>query len=312
VTTRTRTEDAPSGPAALARAAGPLAWLIAVVQTARPRQWPKNLLVFAAPLAGASLGRDDGLGYALLAAGVFTAAASAVYFLNDVADADRDRRHPRKRLRAVASGRLPRAHAVAVAVLAVAVAEAASLYFGERTLALLAAVYLVLSILYTLVLKHIPVIELVFVASGFVLRALGGASATRVPPSAWFLAVCSLGALMVAIAKRFTELEVLGADAAVHRPVMRWYRPAGLRLAQRSASVVMIIAYLLWAAGQHGTWTRAIHLASAVPLTLALLRFDWLTVHRPAKPVEDLISRDRLMIACELSWLLLFAVGLLQ
>ncbi|MFI5066781.1 MAG: UbiA family prenyltransferase, partial [Streptosporangiales bacterium] len=119
----------------------------------------------------------------------------------------------------MASGRLPRSHAIVLAVLAVAVAEAVSLYFGERTLAVLAAVYLMLSILYTLVLKHIPVIELVFVASGFVLRALGGASATRVPPSAWFLAVCSLGALMVAIAKRFTELEVLGADAAVHRPV---------------------------------------------------------------------------------------------
>ncbi len=312
MTTRTRTADVPPGPAALARVSGPLAWLIAVTQTARPRQWPKNLLVFAAPLAGASLGRDDGLGYALLAAGVFTAAASAVYLVNDVADAERDRQHPRKRLRAVASGRLPRAHAVAVAVLAVAVAEAVSLYFGERTLAVLAAVYLVLSLLYTLVLKHIPVIELVFVASGFVLRALGGASATRVPPSGWFLAVCSLGALMVAIAKRFTELEVLGADAAVHRPVMRWYRPAGLRLAQRAASAVMITAYLLWAAGQHGTWTRVIHLASAIPLALALFRFDWLTVHRPAKPVEDLISRDRLMIGCELSWLVLFAAGLLQ
>ena len=312
MTTRTRTADVPPGPAALARAGGPLTWLIAVVQTARPRQWPKNLLVFAAPLAGASLGRDDGLGYALLAAGVFTAAASAVYFLNDVADADRDRQHPTKRLRAVASGRLPRAHAIVLAVLAVATAEAVSLWFGERTLAVLAAFYLVLSILYTLVLKHIPVIELVFVASGFVLRALGGASATRVPPSGWFLAVCSLGALMVAIAKRFTEMEVLGADAAVHRPVMRWYRPAGLRLAQRAASVAMITAYLLWAAGQHDAWTRVVHLVSALPLALALIRFDWLTVHRPAKPVEDLIARDRLMMCCELSWLALFAVGLLR
>ena len=312
MTTRTRTADVPPGPAALARAGGPLAWLIAVVQTARPRQWPKNLLVFAAPLAGASLGRDDGLGYALLAAGVFTATASAVYFVNDVADADRDRQHPSKRLRAVASGRLPRAHAIVLAVLAVAAAEAASLWFGERTLAMLAAFYLVLSILYTLVLKHIPVIELVFVASGFVLRALGGASATRVPPSGWFLAVCSLGALMVAIAKRFTEMEVLGADAAVHRPVTRWYRPSGLRLAQRAASVVMITAYLLWAAGQHDAWTRVVHLVSALPLALALIRFDWLTVHRQAKPVEDLIARDRLMVCCELSWLVLFVVGLLR
>jgi len=313
VTTRTRTADVPpAGPPALARATGPLAWLLAVVQTARPRQWPKNLLVLAAPLAGASLGRRDGLGYALLAAGVFTAAASAVYFINDVADADRDRQHPTKRLRAVASGRLPRSHAIALAVLAVVTAEAVSVWFGELTLALLAALYLASSLSYSLLLKHIPVVELMFVASGFVLRALGGASATRVPPSGWFLAVCSLGALMVATAKRFTELEVLGADAAVHRPVMRWYRPGGLRVGQRVASVLMITAYLLWAAGQHGAWTRVLHLVSALPLALALVRFDWLTSHRPAKPVEDLISRDRLMIACELAWLVLFAAGLLQ
>ena len=158
------------------------------MQTARPRQWPKNLLVFAAPLAGASLGRDDGLGYALAAAAAFTAAAAAVYFVNDVLDADRDRRHPVKRLRAVASGRLPRGHALAVAVLSLSLAEAGCLWLDEDTLALLVFVYFAVSLLYSAALKHLPVVELVFVASGFVLRALGGASATRVPPSGWFLA----------------------------------------------------------------------------------------------------------------------------
>ena len=88
----------------------------------------------------------------------------------------------------MASGRLPRAHALAVAVLAVAAAEAVCLWFGERTRwPCWSSCTSPLSILYTLVLKHIPVVELVFVASGFVLRALGGASATRVPPSGWFL-----------------------------------------------------------------------------------------------------------------------------
>jgi decaprenyl-phosphate phosphoribosyltransferase len=285
-------------------------WLAAAVETARPRQWPKNLLVFAAPLAGASLGRDDGLGYALVAAAVFTAAAAAVYFVNDVADAERDRQHPVKRLRPVASGRLPRAHALALAAVGMLAAEAVSLWIGETTLAVLVGAYAALSVLYTLVLKHIPVVELLFVASGFVLRALGGASATRVPPSGWFLAVCSLGALMVATAKRFTELSLLGPAAATHRPVMRWYTPAGLRVSQRVASVVMVTAYLLWAYGQDGTWTRVAHLVSALPLAAALLRFDWLTGHKPARPVEDLIARDRVMVSCELCWLLLFIGGL--
>ena len=181
------------------------------MQTARPRQWPKNLLVFAAPLAGASLGRDDGLGYALVAAAAFTAAAAAVYFVNDVLDADRDRRHPVKRLRAVASGLLPRrARAGPGRAQRWRLAEAACLWLDMDALGLLVFVYFAVSLLYSAALKHLPVVELVFVASGFVLRALGGASATRVPPSGWFLLVCSLGALMVAIAKRFTELAVLG------------------------------------------------------------------------------------------------------
>ena len=83
-------------------------WIGAVVKTARPRQWPKNLLVFAAPLAGASLGRNDGFGYALLAMVAFGCASAAVYFINDVADVERDRRHPVKRNRPIASGALGR------------------------------------------------------------------------------------------------------------------------------------------------------------------------------------------------------------
>jgi decaprenyl-phosphate phosphoribosyltransferase len=297
-------------PPTLDRSPALVRWLAVVVETSRPRQWPKNLLVFAAPLAGATLGRDDGLAYALAAAAAFTAASAAVYFINDVADADRDRRHPSKRLRPVASGRLPRAQALVLAAVGIAAAVAVSLWIGEPTLAALIGGYVALSILYTLVLKHIPVVELIFVAGGFVLRALGGAAATHVPPSGWFLAVCSLGALMVAISKRFTELAVLGEDAATHRPVMRWYRPAWLRLGQRAVTVAMIIAYLLWASGQHGGWTGGWHLASALPLAAALVRFDWLTGHESGKPVEDLITRDGPMVCFELTWLVMFAIGL--
>jgi len=103
-------------------------WPVAVLRTARPRQWPKNLLVFAAPLAGIGLGRRDWLVYAFVAAAAFGFASVAVYFINDVADAERDRRHPRKRHRPVAAGDLPKRHAVvlgAAAALAVVAALAA-------------------------------------------------------------------------------------------------------------------------------------------------------------------------------------------
>jgi decaprenyl-phosphate phosphoribosyltransferase len=287
-----------------------LRWLAAVLQTSRPRQWPKNLLVFAAPLAGATLGRDDGLAYAFVAAVAFIAASSAVYFVNDVVDADRDRRHPDKRYRPVASGQLPPAHALVLAAGFAAAAAAAGLVIGEPKLTVVICAYLVLSFLYTLLLKHVPIVEMMFVASGFLLRALGGAAATHVPPSGWFLLVCSLGAFMVAIAKRFTELAVLGSDAARHRPVMGWYSPGLLRLSERIVATVMIGAYLMWAYTEHTTWMRDWHLASAIPLAAALVRFDSLTAKATSKAVEDLISRDAVMLCCELAWLVMFAVGL--
>ena len=295
---------------ALARYSAPAQWIVAAVETARPRQWPKNLLVFAAPLAGASLGRRDGLGYALVAALAFVAASAAVYYVNDVVDAERDRRHPVKRYRAVASGRLPAAHALGLAMLAIAASLAAGFWISEPRLSAVIGIYLVFSFAYSAVLKHVPLVELAFVASGFVLRALGGAIATHVPPSAWFLLVCSLGALMVAIAKRYTELAMLDGDAAKHRPVMRYYSGAMLRISQRTVACAMIVAYLLWAMAERDPWMRGWHLASAVALTAALLRFDQLTARAEGKPVEDLIARDRLMVCCELAWLVMFAVGL--
>lgn len=300
------TEVVLSAPARRAR------WVVAVLRTARPRQWPKNLLVFAAPLAGASLGRRDGLLYALVAAAAFGFASVAVYFVNDVADAGRDRLHPRKRHRPVAAGELLKRDAVVLGALCALAGLAAGLLITEPLLTATVAAYLGLSFGYSWKLKHVPVLELLFVASGFLLRVLGGAAATHVPPSGWFLAVCSLGALGVALAKRYTELTNLGAEAIEHRPVMRWYRPAALRLSQLAVGAGMIAAYLAWAASQHPE-ARTWHLASTLPLVAALVRFALLTGRRTANgstPVEDLLTRDGPMLACEACWLVLFVAGL--
>ena len=289
-----------------------LQWPLALVRAARPRQWPKNLLVFAAPLAADSLGRDDGPAYALVAAAAFCAASVAVYLVNDVIDVEPDRRHPVKRLRPIAAGEIGRSHATLMAVLFAGLAIVGGPVAGVPLLAIIVASYLGLSLLYSLVLKHVPVLELLFVASGFMLRVLGGAAATRVVPSVWFLLVCSLGALLVATAKRFTELTGLGDQAVRHRPAMRWYRPAALRLTQWLTAIAMLVTYLLWALGEHGAWLRGWHLVSAVPLAAALARFGRLTGRPTVRPVEDLLIRDAAMAGCELAWLLSFAAGLLQ
>src|SRR5262245_22502956 len=292
------------------RLSGRLGWLMAVVQSMRPRQWPKNLLVFAAPLAGDTFGRPNGFWYALVAALAFIAGSSAVYLINDVVDAERDRSHPYKKYRPIASGRLKASHAVALAIGLVVIALGVGLVIGVPLVAAAVAAYLAISFLYSAGLKHVPVVELACVASGFVLRVVGGAAATKVPPSGWFLLVCSLGALMVAIAKRYTELTVLGAEAAKHRPAMRGYSPVMLRLAQRTVSAVMVASYVWWATTEPHRDDRSWHLFSSIALAAALIRFDRLTARATSKPVEDLIARDPVMVACEAVWLILFAVGL--
>ena len=297
------TEVAPPAPARGGR------WAVAVLRTARPRQWPKNLLVFAAPLAGASLGRRDGLAYALVAAAAFGFASVAVYFVNDVADIERDRRHPRKRYRPVAAGDLPKSHALVIGAACAALGLAAGVAVSVPLLTAAVGGYMAMSFLYSWVLKHIAVVELVFVASGFLLRVLGGAAATHVPPSAWFLLVCSLGALGVATAKRYTELAGLGDAAIEHRPAMRWYRPTALLATQWVIGAMMIAAYLAWAAGErHGA--EVWHILSAIPLAAALVRFGVLTARHTTAPVEDLLMRDGIMLGCELTWLALFVTGL--
>jgi decaprenyl-phosphate phosphoribosyltransferase len=284
-------------------------WLSAVMRSTRPRQWPKNLLVFAAPLAGASLGRQDGLAYALVAAFAFGCASAAVYLVNDVADVNRDRCHPVKRNRPIAAGELPKAHALVLAAVFVALALDTGFAISAPWLTAATGAYLAISFLYSMVLKHIPVLEVMFVASGFLLRVLGGAAATHVRPSGWFLLVCSLGALGVAVGKRYTELVTLGQDAIRHRPAMRSYRPGMLRFGQYGIGALMVGCYLLWAVGED-SHARNWHLVSSIPLAAALGRFAVLTGRRTIRPVEDLIIRDGAMLACEIGWLSLFVTGL--
>src|SRR5215471_33030 len=311
MTARTsETAGQPSAAPAARRPTAVVTMTAAAFQAARPLQWPKNLLVFAAPVAGASLGRHNGFGYALVAFVAFTAASSAVYLINDVVDVERDRLHPTKRLRPVAAGLLPQPAAIVLALAGFGLAVLASLLIGEPLLAVVIGVYAALSLLYSSGLKHVPWLELGLVANGFVLRALGGAVATHVPPSGWFLTVCSFGALMVASGKRYSELASLGPQAAAHRPVMKFYSAPLLRTFQRVAIGVLLAAYFAWALCGQTAWLRGWHLASLVPLAAALLRFDFLTGRADGRAVEDMISRDKIMIACELAWLGLFLTGL--
>ncbi|MSZ24645.1 MAG: decaprenyl-phosphate phosphoribosyltransferase, partial [Actinobacteria bacterium] len=165
-----------------------------IVRELRPKQWIKNVLVFAAPVAAGLFDNRDTDLHALGAFGCFCAAASATYLLNDAMDLESDRRHPVKKNRPIAAGIVPvgLAYVLAIVLLAIAISGA---FLIRRDFGFTILAYLALTTMYSLWLKHMPILDIVAVAAGFVLRAIGGATATGLPISEWFFIVTSFGAL---------------------------------------------------------------------------------------------------------------------
>src|SRR5918992_5892792 len=182
----------------------------------RPKQWLKNLLLLAAPGAAGVLLEPDVAWRVGLAFAAFCLAASGGYLVNDVRDAPADRRHPRKRYRPVADGRVSERVALLVGAGLIALGLAVGAVAGWELLAAL-AVYCALVHAYTMWLRHLPVLDLATVAAFFVIRAVAGGLAAGVPLSRWFLIVASFGAVFIVSAKRAGESVALGADRAATR-----------------------------------------------------------------------------------------------
>ena len=227
--------------------AGPLGALPPLVQACRPRQWPKNLLVFAAPLFAFRFEADVWLpaGGALVA---FCLISSAIYLLNDCLDVAADRAHPSKRNRPIAAGLV----SVPAALTTAAVLAVVSLSFAAWVAPVLAGVVLLYGLIqvgYCLQFKRMPLLDLFCIASGFLLRAIAGAVAASLPLSPWFLLTVGLLALFLAIEKRKAELRVAQDRGVITRKVLERYSlPLLLRLESLVATSAFL-SYALWAAG---------------------------------------------------------------
>jgi decaprenyl-phosphate phosphoribosyltransferase len=288
------------------------AW--ALVRIARPRQWLKNLLVFAAPGAAGVLSHGDEAAKAAAAFGIFCLAASGTYFWNDTLDAEADRHHPVKRFRPVAAGLVKPSTAAATGTLAVAVALALAWVASGWQLTLIIGIYAGVSAAYSLRLKHEPIIDLACVCSGFVLRAIAGGVATHVALSDWFLIVTSFGSLFVVAGKRSAEHAGLGDLRSMHRPTLASYPPTFLRSVRLVAAGVTLTAYCLWAferakeigSGHHPIWFEL----SIIPFVIALLHLELRFESGQGDAPENLALRDRMLQVLGLVWLLLFAIGI--
>lgn len=284
--------------------------LKAAFKTARPKQWTKNVLVFAAPAAAGVLDQGDALAKTFVAFVGFCLAASAVYFLNDANDYEADRLHPTKRNRPIAAGHLDPRTARIVAGVLVVLALAVTAPINDGKLAAVVAGYLALQLSYTMWLKYEPVIDLAAVAAGFVLRAIAGGVATGVPLSDWFLIVAGAGSLFIVTGKRHAEQVELGSGSLEHRSTLGEYSTAFLGYVRAVASGVMITAYCLWAfenAASTGDtfWFRI----SIVPFVIAVLRYALVVDQGGGGAPEEVVLADRVLQAVGLVWVITFALG---
>lgn len=290
------------------RSSGGLFW--GLVRTARPRQWVKNVLVFAAPGAAGVLTEPAAVGRAALAFILFCLAASGAYFLNDALDREADRRHETKRHRPIAAGVVPlgAAFACSFLLLAAAVGGAVALQGGQ--LALFVGIYVALTLCYSVYLKHEPVLDIATVAGGFVIRAIAGAVAVDVPLSNWFLIVASFGSLFMVVGKRHAEHRELGDDRGSHRATLATYSADYLQYARTMAAAVTVTAYCVWAfekaeAAAGPVWFQL----SVIPFVLSIMRYALLLDLGQGGAPEEVVLGDRTLQVLGLIWVVLFVVG---
>ena len=211
----------------------------------RPKQWLKNLFVFAPALFAGDLFVGPAMLHAAAAFAIFCAVSSATYLLNDVVDREADRQHPLKRYRAIASGQLSTTAAVVIAAALVAAGLGAATAFGiEFTVLVLA--YLVTTVAYTLYFKHAVILDVMVLAAGFVLRVVAGAAVVPVPASEWLLLCTLLLAIFLGLAKRRHELTLLEQGAGSHRRVLVHYSPELLDQMTVIVATAVILCYILY------------------------------------------------------------------
>ncbi len=288
------------------KVAGPPANLmVGVIKALRPRQWLKNILVAAAPLA--AWGTDVHYDWAsvpsqvAIAFVVFCLAASAIYLINDARDVEADRQHPTKQFRPIAAGVVPEWLAYTLAVVLGSLSLGIS-WLVNQNLVLVMAVYIVIQLGYCFGLKHQAVIDICIVSSGFLIRGIAGAAAANIYLSQWFLLVLAFGSLFQAAGKRYAELQLAERTGAKIRKSLENYTSTYLRFVWTLSATAVVVWYGLWAFERdHGKagW----FVVSMVPWTIAILRYAVDVDGGVAGEPEEIALRDRVLQVLFLAWI---------
>jgi decaprenyl-phosphate phosphoribosyltransferase len=282
----------------------------AFVKEARPKQWTKNVLVFAAPGALGVLNQWHALSQSLVIFVAFCLAASGTYYWNDIKDVAQDRLHPKKKNRPIASGAVPLGAARVVGslmllggpVLAFVVRPQA----GE-----IVALYAVMTLMYSTRLKHVPLLDLAIVAAGFVLRAMAGAAGTQTPMSNWFVLCTTFGSFFIVTGKRFAELVEMGDQAATTRASLKSYTVQYLRQVLVISCTATVVTYCMWAFenASAAKETFPFHALSIVPMVLALLRYLMVLENGGGGAPEEVFTGDRAIQFYGLIWVIVYGLA---
>ena len=267
----------------------------------RPRQWTKNLAVFAAIIFAGKLLDLRSLGVVTLAAVAFCLVSSALYALNDVLDAERDRQHPTKCDRPVASGRLSTGRALGIAVSLLVVSLSLSLLLGVPFLATVSA-YVGIQVAYALWLKHVQIVDMLVISTGFVVRAVAGAVVISVAVSPWLVLCTGLLALFLAAAKRRQEMVLLGGHSSGHRPVLSEYSVELLDSFMVTLSSATVTSYALYTFFQ--SRGHDFVMMATIPLVIyGVLRYQYLVLRKDSGgSPEDVLLDDRPIRADIVLW----------
>ncbi|ANA83065.1 decaprenyl-phosphate phosphoribosyltransferase [Paenibacillus glucanolyticus] len=245
-------------------AAAPLRQLpVLLFRQLRPKQWTKNLLIFAAPLFSFETINPGSLLDTLIGFLLLSFVSGCVYIVNDYADREADRNHPVKKYRPMASGALPPKLALVFGALLLAASLAVSYVLNPLFTGLL-LLYFAMNVAYSFRLKHVVIIDIMIIAAGFVLRAIAGGLVIHVPFTPWFLLCTMLLSLFLAIGKRRHELHLLQNDKGSHRKVLDQYSFDLLDQMSSIVTTATIISYSLF------TFTsgRTVHLMWTIPLVI--------------------------------------------
>ena len=282
-----------------------------IIRSARPKQWLKNVLVFAAPGAAGVLDEPSSLGLTLLAFASFCLAASGTYFWNDVLDVEADRSHPTKSKRPIAAGLVSLSTGrVLGTVLPIAAIGLAALTGEWRAVAVVVA-YMAITLSYSAIWKHIAVVDLVAIASGFVLRAAMGAVAVDVPMSSWFVLVTTFGSLFIVTGKRYAEARELGADAGDVRATLDDYSEGFLRFVLSVTCGGALVSYCVWAfeTKEISGSDLPFYELSIVPIVAAFLRYALVLDQGQGAAPEEVFGRDRVLQVLGLVWLAVYGTA---